>query len=258
MSNRIEEAFAGGKAFIPFLTCGDPDRALTQELVLSMAEAGADIIELGLPFSDPIAEGPVIQQADERALHNGFKINHFFRLVEDTRHYSNIPLVCMTYLNPVYRFGKQTFLQYAQTAGLDGIIIPDLPYEERDEIAQDCREHSITHIHMIAPTSRQRITEVASHSKGFLYCVSSMGVTGMRSTLGDTARTMVAQAKEATTTPCAVGFGIHSEEQARKVAAFADGVIVGSAIVNLIATYGRQSVEPVSSYVRTMKKAITS
>lgn len=256
MNNRVEEVFQGKKAFIPFLTCGDSDSAMTVELVLAMAEAGADLVELGIPFSDPVAEGPVIQQADERALKAGFKINDFFRSVEEIRRFSTVPLVCMTYLNPVYHYGKNRFLERAHTAGLDGIIIPDLPYEERDELAQECEDHSIVQINMIAPTSRKRIAEVASHSKGFLYCVSSMGVTGMRSVLDETAKTMVAQAKEVSSTACAVGFGIHSLEQARTVASYADGVIVGSAIVNLIAKHGRQSVEPVSKFVHAMKTAI--
>ncbi|MGE4584418.1 MAG: tryptophan synthase subunit alpha [Sphaerochaeta sp.] len=257
MSNRIERAFEGRKAFIPFLTCNDPDMALTLDLVLSMADAGSAVIELGIPFSDPIAEGPVIQKADERALQAGFKLTQFFSLVEQIRKFSNIPLVCMTYLNPVYHYGKERFLQEAGAAGLDGIIVPDLPYESRIELEQTCIDNNIQRINMIAPTSRQRICEVASHSKGFLYCVSSLGVTGMRTTLGDTARMMVEQAKQATNTPCAVGFGIHTEEQARVIAEFADGIIVGSAIVNLIAHYGHNSVKPVETYVRSMKKAIT-
>ena len=256
MNNRVEEAFQGKKAFIPFVTCGDSTCTMTVDLVLAMAEAGADLVELGIPFSDPVAEGPVIQQADERALKAGFKLNDFFHVVEEIRRFSTVPLVCMTYLNPVYHYGKDRFLERSRSAGLDGIIIPDLPYEERDELAQEFEEHSIVQINMIAPTSRKRITEVASHSKGFLYCVSSMGVTGMRSVLDETAKTMVAQAKEVSSTACAVGFGIHSEEQARTVASYADGVIVGSAIVNLIAKHGSQSVDPVYRYVQSMKKAI--
>jgi len=257
MNNRVEHAFHGYKAFIPFLTCGDPDCSLTLDLVLAMAESGADIIELGLPFSDPIAEGPVIQQADMRALQAGFKLKHFFPLVEQIRTYSDIPLVCMTYLNPVYHYGKDRFLADAHAVGLDGIIIPDLPYEECGEIEQACTEQDIVRISMIAPTSKKRITEVALNSKGFLYCVSSMGVTGMRTSLDDTAREMVQHAKGVSSTPCAVGFGIHTEEQAHTIAEFADGVIVGSAIVNLIAKHGYQSAAPVAAYVRAMKRTIS-
>lgn len=256
MNNRIEAAFADKKAFIPFLTCGYPDGALTLELVLAMAEAGADIIELGIPFSDPIAEGPVIQQADERALKAGFTLHSFFQLVRDIRALTTIPLVCMTYLNPVYHYGKERFLIDASLAGLDGIIIPDLPYEERDEIAQACNDNQIVRINMVSPTSKDRIAEVASNSEGFLYCVSSMGVTGMRSAIDDTAQAMVASAKQATSTPCAVGFGIHTQHQARSIARFADGVIVGSSIVDLVARHGRNSVEDVQRYVRSMKEAI--
>ena len=257
MNNRIEEAFKPRKAFIPFLTCGDPDSAMTVDLVLAMADAGSDLIELGIPFSDPIAEGKVIQQADERALKAGFKLDDFFCLVEKIRRHSSIPLVCMTYLNPVYHYGKNRFLEHSSLAGLDGIIVPDLPYEERDELADACEKHEIVQINMIAPTSRKRITEVASHSKGFLYCVSSLGVTGMRSDLDDTARMMVAQAKHVSSTACAVGFGIHTEEQARSIATYADGVIVGSAIVNLIAKHGSKSVPFVHRYVHAMKRAIS-
>lgn len=256
MNDRIHNAFSRGKAFIPFVTCADPDLALTKDLVLAMAENGADIIELGIPFSDPIAEGPVIQAADERALKAGFKLHDLFTLTEEIRKYSNVALLCMTYFNPVYSFGKSEFLTASKQAGLDGIIVPDLPFEEDSELRPLCKESGMKLISMIAPTSNERIAKVARQSEGFLYCVSSLGVTGMRSTLDDSAKEMVALAKQVTTTPCAVGFGIHSPSQAKKIATYADGIIVGSAIVNLVAEHGRASVQPVSAFVREMKAAI--
>ncbi len=250
MNDRIQHAFSGGTAFIPFVTCADPDISLTEELVLAMADSGADLIELGLPFSDPIAEGPVIQQADERALASGFKIHDLFTLIERLRKHTQIPLVCMTYFNPVYKYQKDRFLTSAREAGLDGLIIPDLPYEEQGEIKDSCKTHEIKLISMIAPTSRQRIITVSKNSEGFLYCVSSLGVTGMRSNLSDSAKEMVELAKAHCDTPCAVGFGIHTPEQAQHIATFADGIIVGSAIMNIVGEKGRSSVEPVSRYVR--------
>ncbi|MGH0052762.1 MAG: tryptophan synthase subunit alpha [Sphaerochaetaceae bacterium] len=257
MNDRIKHAFFENKAFIPFVTCGDPDISLTEDLVLAMEEAGADLIELGLPFSDPIAEGPVIQQADERALASGFKVEQLFSLVTRLRSHTEIPLVCMTYLNPVYRYQKERFLVSAKQAGLDGLIIPDLPFEEQDEIKGSCQANAITLISMIAPTSEKRIIAVSQQSEGFLYCVSSLGVTGMRDNLNDRAKEMVALAKASCDTPCAVGFGIHTPEQAHHIADYADGIIVGSAIVNMIAEQGKKSVKPVSQYVREMKQAIS-
>jgi tryptophan synthase alpha chain len=256
MNDRIQNAFSNGKAFIPFVTCADPDISLTEELVLAMVDSGADLVELGLPFSDPIAEGPVIQQADERALASGFKIHDLFTLIERLRNHTQIPLVCMTYLNPVYRYQKDRFLMSAKQAGLDGMIIPDLPYEEQGEIKGSCKTHEIKLISMISPTSRERIITVSKNSEGFLYCVSSLGVTGMRASLTDNAKEMVELAKAHSNTPCAVGFGIHTPEQAYLIASYADGIIVGSAIMNIIAEKGSESVQPVSRYVQQMKQAI--
>jgi tryptophan synthase alpha chain len=255
--NRIEKAFTGGKAFIPFVTCGDPDLQTTKELVLAMADSGADLIELGIPFSDPVAEGPVIQAADERALKANTTTDKIFTLVEELRRETSIPLVFMTYINPVFTYGKERFLNRCKEVGIDGIIIPDLPYEEREEVQGACRESGVTLISMIAPTSLERIVKVAREAEGFLYCVSSLGVTGERTSLGQAAQEMVLQAKKVTSIPCCIGFGISNEDQARQMAAFADGVIVGSAIVRLVAEYGHDSVKPVSEFVRNMKTAIT-
>jgi len=256
--NRIANAFLKGKAFIPFITCGDPDLETTKALVLAMEKSGADLIELGIPFSDPIAEGPVIQGADERALQAGTTTDRIFSLVEEIRLNTDIPLVFMTYLNPVFTYGKDRFLKRCKEVGIDGIIVPDLPYEEQDELKGYCTEHGVTLISMIAPTSRERIQKVATNAEGFLYCVSSLGVTGERSTLGDAAMMMVQQAKQATSIPCCIGFGISNEEQARAMASIADGVIVGSAIVRLIAENKKASIEPVSRFVGRMKQALST
>lgn len=256
--SRIANAFLNGKAFIPFVTCGDPDLETTKALIFAMEKSGADLIELGIPFSDPIAEGPVIQGADERALQAGTTTDRIFSLVEEVRLSTGIPLVFMTYMNPIFTYGKDRFLKRCKAVGIDGIIVPDLPFEEQDELKDSCTEHGIPLISMIAPTSRERIQKVASKAEGFLYCVSSLGVTGERSNLGDDAMMMVQQAKQATSIPCCIGFGISNEEQARAMASIADGVIVGSAIVRLIAENGKDSIKPVSQFVSSMKTAIAT
>lgn len=256
--SRIANAFLNGKAFIPFVTCGDPDLETTKALIFAMEKSGADLIELGIPFSDPIAEGPVIQGADERALQAGTTSDRIFSLVEEVRLSTGIPLVFMTYMNPIFTYGKDRFLKRCKAVGIDGIIVPDLPFEEQDELKDSCTEHGIPLISMIAPTSRERIQKVASKAEGFLYCVSSLGVTGERSNLGDDAMMMVQQAKQATSIPCCIGFGISNEEQARAMASIADGVIVGSAIVRLIAENGKDSIKPVSQFVSSMKTAIAT
>ncbi|AEV28710.1 tryptophan synthase, alpha subunit [Sphaerochaeta pleomorpha str. Grapes] len=256
--SRIANAFLKGKAFIPFITCGDPDLETTKALVLAMEKSGADLIELGIPFSDPIAEGPVIQKADKRALQSGTTADRIFSLVAEIRLETDIPLVFMTYINPIFTYGKARFLTRCKEVGIDGIIVPDLPYEEQDELKGFCSESGVTLISMIAPTSRERIQMVAKEAEGFLYCVSSLGVTGERSAIGDAAMMMVEEAKKATTIPCCIGFGISNAEQAKAMASFADGVIVGSAIVRLIAENGKDSIQPVSKFVSAMKTAIAT
>lgn len=254
--NRISKAFSQGTAFIPFITGGDPDIETTEKLLYALYEAGADIIEIGIPFSDPIAEGPVIEAADERALRAGCTVDKLFDLVSRVRASIPIPLLFMTYYNPIFAYGVDRFTQRCSDCGLDGLIVPDLPFEERDELSGPCALHGLELISLIAPTSGERITAIAQNSGGFLYCVSSLGVTGERSELGGSARLMIEQAKQAADLPCAVGFGISSPEQAAEISAFADGVIIGSAIVRIIAEYGRDSVEPVSSFARAIKHAI--
>jgi tryptophan synthase alpha chain len=254
--NRITNAFTNGKAFIPFITGGDPDIETTEKLLFALDEAGADIIEIGIPFSDPIAEGPVIEKASERALRNGCTTDMLFALAERVNGRINAPLLFMTYYNPVFTYGAGKFTAKCAACGLSGLIVPDLPYEERNELLTPCEQNGLALISLIAPTSEERCAEIAANSNGFLYCVSSLGVTGVRSTIDDSARGMIERVKTVSQIPCAVGFGISTPQQAARVAEYADGVIVGSAIVRIIEQYGRDCVEPVANYAREIKAAI--
>lgn len=254
--NRIEKAFKDKKAFIAFITGGDPDIETTEKLIIAMAEAGADIIEIGIPFSDPVAEGIVIQEADERALSNGCTVDKLFEMVKRVRKKVEIPLLFMTYVNPIFVYGKEKFLQNCVNSGIDGIIVPDLPFEEKEELADECEKHGITQISMIAPTSKERIKNIAKSAEGFLYCVSSLGVTGVRSEINTNIAQMIEQVKSVSSVPCAIGFGISTPKQAGDMARISDGVIVGSAIVKLIAKYGKNSIEPVKEFITEMKDAI--
>lgn len=254
--NRISKAFEKEKTFIAFVTGGDPALETTESLIPKMAEAGADIIEIGIPFSDPIAEGVVIQEADVRALKAGTTTDQLFDMVARVREKTQVPLVFMTYMNPVYTYGTERFMQRCAQVGIDGVIIPDVPFEEREEVSDACKAAGVTLISMIAPTSKERIHMIAREAKGFLYCVSSLGVTGVRSKITTDIHAMVEQVKQVSDVPCAIGFGIATPEQAYEMAKTADGVIVGSAIVKLIAQYGRKSVEPVCNYILAMKKAV--
>jgi len=173
--SRIAKAFGGGKAFIAFITGGDPDLETTEKLVLAMAEAGADLIEIGIPFSDPVAEGIVIQEADERALKAGCTTDKLFELVKRIREKTEVPLLFMTYLNLIFTYGKDRFLTRCAECGIDGIIVPDLPFEEKAELADICADHGVDLISMIAPTSEDRIAKIAREAQGFIYCVSFPG-----------------------------------------------------------------------------------
>ena len=256
MSN-IQKAFQHGKAFIAFVTCGDPDLETSARLVREMAAAGADIIELGIPFSDPTAEGPVIQAANARALNGGVTTDQIFALVREVRKDVSVPLAIMTYANVVFSYGIERFLANAANVGLDGLILPDVPFEEKLEFAPACRRAGIDFISLIAPTSRERIQMIAAEAEGFVYCVSSLGVTGERSSITTDLDAMVRLVREANpTVPCAVGFGISTPEQARQIAQLADGVIVGSAIVRMVGDGGRDCVADIGRYVRRMKQAI--
>ena len=252
---KIADAFANGKAFIPFLTCGDPDLETTEKLIGAIAEAGADLIELGIPFSDPTAEGPVIQDANLRALSAGTTTDKIFDMVRRVRQTVSIPMVFMTYANVIFSYGADRFLKTAAEIGMNGIIVPDVPFEEKQEFEPLCQKYGLAQISMIAPTSHDRIRAIAEQANGFLYCVSSLGVTGTRTAITTDIGAMVRLVKEVKDIPCAVGFGISTPEQAESMCRQAGGAIVGSAIVKLIAQYGRDSVQPGADYIRTMKTA---
>ena len=254
--SRIKNAFTDGKAFIAFITGGDPDLDTTERLIYAMDKAGADLIEIGIPFSDPVAEGPVIQAASERALAGGCTTDKLFDLVAKVRKTCEKPIVFMTYINPVFTYGKDKFMAKCAECGIDGIIIPDIPYEEKDELSAECKTHGIDFISLIAPTSHERITMIAKEAEGFVYCVSSMGVTGIRNEINTDISSMVQLVKQVNDIPCAVGFGISTPEQAEKMAGVSDGAIVGSAIVKLVARYGKNSIEKVSDSVKSMKEAV--
>lgn len=254
--SKIKSAFEKGKAFIPFITCGDPDLETTGKLVRTAVENGADLIELGIPFSDPTAEGPVIQGANIRALAGGITTDDIFDFVRDLRKDVEIPLVFMTYSNVVFSYGAEEFISTCNKIGIDGIILPDLPFEEKDEFQPLCKQYGVDLISLIAPTSQQRIAMIAKEAEGFLYIVSSLGVTGTRSEITTDLSSIIKVVRENTGTPCAIGFGISTPEQAKKMSALSDGAIVGSAIIKLIEKYGRDSVEPVGEYVKSMKEAI--
>lgn len=254
--SRISKAFEKEKVFIAFITGGDPDIETSCELIRAMAAGGADIIEIGIPFSDPIAEGPVIQEASLRALKAGTTTDRLFSMVEKLRQEIDTPMVFMTYVNPIYVYGTKRFMKKCADSGIDGVIVPDVPFEEKGELAEQCREYDVDLISMIAPTSKKRIEMIAKEAEGFLYCVSSLGVTGVRSEIDTDVAAMIRHVKAVTDIPCAVGFGIATPEQAEKMAAVSDGAIVGSAIVKLIAEYGKDAVSHVADYVKSMKAGV--
>ena len=259
MSNpRIKAAFQGGKAFIPFVTCGDPNLETTKIIVAELARAGAAVIELGIPFSDPTAEGPVIQSANMRALEAGTTTDKVFDMVADLRKTIDTPFVLMTYANVVFHYGIEEFCARAAEVGMDGLILPDVPFEEKEEFAGPCRAHGMDLISMIAPTSEERIDTIARDAEGFIYCVSSLGVTGTRSSVTTDLDSIVARIRAVTDTPIAIGFGISSPEQAAIMAAKSDGAIVGSAIVKIIAAEGENAVLAVGEFARKMVEAVRS
>lgn len=256
--SKIKEAFAKGKAFIPFITCGDPDLETTEKIIRSMIANGADLIELGIPFSDPTAEGPVIQSANIRALSGGVTTDKIFDMVRKLRQDITTPMVFMTYANVVYSYDAEKFIGICAQIGIDGLILPDLPFEEKDEFSSACKKYGVDLISLIAPTSENRISMIAKEAEGFIYIVSSLGVTGVRSEIKTDIPSMVKLIRESTDVPCAVGFGISTPEQAAKMASVSDGAIVGSAIIKLIAQYGREAADPVGEYVKSMKNACTA
>ena len=255
MSN-ISKAFQNGKAFIPFITCGDPDLATTEAVVRAAVENGADLIELGIPFSDPTAEGPVIQGANLRALNGGIKTDMIFEFVKKIRVDIQIPMVFMTYANVVYSYGAEKFISNCREVGIDGLILPDLPFEEKDEFLPICHKYGVDLISLIAPTSANRISMIAKEAEGFIYLVSSLGVTGTRSEITTDLGSIVKVIRENTDIPCAIGFGISTPEQAKKMADLSDGAIVGSAIIKQLEKYGPEAPKYIGEYVKSMKDAI--
>ena len=254
----IKKAFENGKAFIAFVTCGDPDLETTAKVVRAAVENGADLIELGIPFSDPTAEGPVIQGANLRALRGGITIDKIFAFVKELRRDVKVPMVFMTYANVVFSYGAEKFISTCRDIGIDGLILPDLPFEEKEEFLPTCRQYGVDLISLIAPTSENRISMIAREAEGFIYIVSSLGVTGTRSEFKTDLASIVNVVRENTKVPCAIGFGISTPEQAKKMADISDGAIVGSAIVKLIEKYGTDALEHVAEYVKSMKDAIRS
>ncbi len=255
--SKINEAFKKGKAFIPFITAGDPCLETTKQLILEMDKNGADIIEIGIPFSDPVAEGIVIQEADIRSLSGGTTTDKIFDMIKDVKDNINCALAIMTYVNPVYVYGTEKFMTKCRECGISALIIPDIPFEERNVLKPVCDKYGVDFISFVAPTSHDRIKMIAQEAKGFMYCVSSLGVTGVRENINTNIKEMIDLVKSVNNIPCAVGFGISTPEQAKEMAKCADGVIVGSAIVKICAKYGKDCVPYVAQYVKEMKDAIS-
>lgn len=255
MSN-IRKAFENGKAFIAFITCGDPDLATTAEAVKEAVRNGADLIELGIPFSDPTAEGPVIQGANIRALKGGVTTDKIFDFVRELRKEVTVPMVFMTYANVVFSYGSEKFIATCKEIGMDGLILPDVPYEEKEEFQSICDQYDMDFISLIAPTSENRIAMIAKEAKGFLYIVSSLGVTGTRTEIKTDLSSIMEVVRRNTDVPCAIGFGISTPEQAKKMAGLSDGAIVGSAIIKLLEKYGTEAPKYIGEYVKSMKNAI--
>ena len=255
MSN-IAKAFKNGKAFIPFITCGDPDLATTAAAVREAVKNGADLIELGIPFSDPTAEGPVIQGANLRALSGGINTDMIFSFVRGLRTDVTVPMVFMTYANVVFSYGSEKFISTCAEIGIDGLILPDIPYEEKEEFLPLCHRYGVDLISLIAPTSENRVGMIAKDAEGFIYLVSSLGVTGERSKINTDLTAIVKTIRENTSVPCAIGFGISTPEQAKQMASLSDGAIVGSAIVRLLEKHGKDAPKYIGEYVKSMKDAI--
>ena len=254
--SKIASAFSHGKAFVTFITCGDPDLETTGRAVRAAAENGADLIELGIPFSDPTAEGPVIQEANLRALQGGVTTDLIFAFVKELRKDVTVPLVFMTYANVIFSYGAERFIAACAQNGIDGLILPDLPFEEKDEFLPVCRQYGVDLISLIAPTSEHRVAMIAREAEGFIYLVSSLGVTGTRSEITTDLEPIIRTIRENTKVPVAIGFGISTPEQAKSMAALSDGAIVGSAIEKILARYGKEAPEHIGTFVRSMKDAI--
>ena len=256
--SRLSKLSKENKLFIPFIVCGDPDLETTKEIVLSCVKAGADAIELGIPFSDPMAEGPVIMNAYDRAIKSGTTTTKVIEMVSELRSQTDIPLVFMTYANVVYAYksGIEEFVKEAAAAGIDALILPDVSFEEKAEFSDICDKYDVDFISLIAPSSGDRIEMIAKEAKGFLYCVSSPGVTGVRKNIDTDIDSMIKRARSVSQITCAIGFGISTPEQAKDMAHKADGVIVGSSIVSLCEEHGKKAPDKIFEYVSAMKAVL--
>ena len=254
--SKIAAAFDHGKAFIAFITCGDPDLETTGRAVRAAVANGADLIELGIPFSDPTAEGPVIQEANLRALKAGTTTDRIFDFVQELRRDVTVPMVFMTYANVIFSFGAEKFISTCEKIGIDGLILPDLPFEEKEEFLPLCGQYHVDLVSLIAPTSENRVAMIAREAEGFIYLVSSLGVTGTRSEITTDLKPIIRTIRENAKVPVAIGFGISQPEQAKAMAAISDGAIVGSAIEKILAQYGKDAPEHIGVYVNSMKKAV--
>ena len=254
--SKIAAAFDHGKAFIAFITCGDPDLETTGRAVRAAVANGADLIELGIPFSDPTAEGPVIQEANLRALKAGTTTDRIFDFVQELRRDVTVPMVFMTYANVIFSYGAEKFISTCEKIGIDGLILPDLPFEEKEEFLPLCRKYHVDLVSLIAPTSENRVAMIAREAEGFIYLVSSLGVTGTRSEITTDLKPIIRIIRENAKVPVAIGFGISQPEQAKAMAAISDGAIVGSAIEKILAQYGKDAPEHIGVYVNSMKKAV--
>ena len=252
----IKKSFENGKAFIAFITCGDPDLETTAVAVKAAVENGADLIELGIPFSDPTAEGPVIQGANIRALSGGVTTDKIFAFVRELRRDVKVPMVFMTYANVLFSYGAEKFISTCRDIEIDGLILPDLPFEEKQEFLPLCHKYGVDLVSLIAPTSENRIAMIAKEAEGFLYIVSSLGVTGTRNEIKTDLASIMKVVRENTDVPCAIGFGISTPEQAKKMADISDGAIVGSAIIKLLEIYGKDAPRYIGEYVKSIKDGI--
>ncbi|MCL2145272.1 MAG: tryptophan synthase subunit alpha [Endomicrobia bacterium] len=256
MSNKISEIFKNGKALIVYLTVGDPSVKDTEEFIVALAENGADLIEIGIPFSDPVAEGEVIQNAMARALAKKIGLNDIFDMAARVKKRTQVPLTFMTYLNPLLTYGYDNFFKKCKETGISAIIVPDMPFEEQDEVKEFADNCGIDIITLIAPTSNERIEKIARSAGGFIYLVSSLGVTGVRANITTDIKSMVEKIKKFTDTPVAVGFGISTAEQAKEMTKHADGVIIGSAIVKIIEQHKENAAPKLAQYISSIKKAM--
>lgn len=261
MKNRIDACFEklraeNKKALVTFLTAGDPDMETSEKNIMAMIDNGADIVEIGVPFSDPIAEGATIQKASKRSLDNGTNLDKIFGLVRNLRKQTDKPLLLMMYLNTLYKFGVEKFFSLCKECEIDGVIVPDMPFEERDEIRSEADKYGIYSIYLAAPTSHERIKMIASEAKGFLYIVSSLGVTGTRKEISTDFNYLLEPIRGGNYCPCCIGFGISDGAQAKAMASYCDGAIMGSAVVKIVEQYGKDAPKYVGEFIKSVRQGM--